>query len=130
MASKKQYGVSGETLEKCDDFLREAVVEAQDNTSQPLALMIVLAGEKKSSPASQPAARKDRSELVSEQASAFKEEIRDLLETLSALGARDIQTFWINRTISAVLPLGALDVIGRRPEVKQIQLLRKLPAII
>jgi hypothetical protein len=67
--------------------------------------------------------------LIAERAAAFARETADLIETLAALGAREVQTFWINRTISARLNVHALDVIGRRADVEQIMLVRNLQAL-
>ena len=128
MEWKSQYGFSREGWEKFDDFLQQAIVEAQSNPSQAVSAMIVLHG-KRTSPSGEQATGEKRADLAAKQAALFDQEVKDLLETLRTLGAREIQTFWINRTLSAVMPLAAVDAIGRRSDVKQIQLLRKLPAM-
>jgi|GEM_PF-7002233 len=130
MEWSKEYGVNREAWEKFDGFLRQAVVDARGSQTWDAPVMIVLAGEREPQPAPEIPRGRDRAQRIAERASGFERETTDLIETLAALGARDVETFWINRTISARLNLRALDVIGRREEVKQIMLVRKLQALI
>ena len=129
MQWNEQLGISRETFEKSDSFLRQTIAEAKGDMSRELPVMIVVESGRSPEPGRNSAEKKDRAKLATEQAAAFENEIADLLKLLTGLGAKDIQRFWINRTISALIPLGALDAIGRRPDVKQIMLLRKVQAI-
>lgn len=124
----EQYGISRETFEKSDSFLRQTIAEAKGNMSRELPVMIVVESGKSQEPSTKSAEKQDRAKLAAAQAAAFESEIADLLKLLTDRGARDIQKFWINRTISALIPLGALDEIGRRPDVRQIMLLRNIQA--
>ena len=129
MQWKEQYGISRETFEKCDSFLQQTIAEASGNMSRELPVMIVVEAGKSPEPGTKSVEKKDRAKLAAEQTAAFENEIADLLKVLTGRGAKDIEKFWINRTISALIPLGALDAIGQRPDVKQIMLLRKVQAI-
>jgi len=130
MKWNEQLGISRETFERSDSSLRQAIAEAKGDRSRELAVMIVVESGKSPESSRKSAETKDRAKLAAEQAAAFERETADLLQLLTAVGGRDIQTFWINRTISALVPLGALDAIGQRQDVKQILLLRKVQTII
>ena len=62
--------------------------------------------------------------------SLFGGETDSLVQQLVQQGARDVQAYWINSTVSAHVPVGALNAIGSRSDVKQILLLVRHRAVL
>jgi len=52
----------------------------------------------------------------------FAESVGDLVRELESLGTRNMVRYWINWTVSALANIGALNEIGKRADVRSIQL--------
>jgi len=123
----EDYGISSGAWEKFDDSLRREVVDVGGNPDRELRVMILLTDDHEPTQAATGTRIRgeERAMFVADQGDSFERRIDGLLRELEALKARDIKTFWLNRTISAMLPVRALDEIGRRADVKQMILVRK-----
>jgi hypothetical protein len=74
--------------------------------------------------------RGDAAAEVQVMVSLLGRETEGLVRHLAQQGARDVQAYWINSTVSAHVPIGALNEIGSRGDVKQILLLVRHRAVL
>lgn len=123
----EKVGVSQQAWEKLDGFLRNGIADAKGDATQEFPVMIVL--KEQNQPAEAQSEHRlrgeERAKFVEEQSAKFKQTSAELVRMLTELKARDVKTFWINRTVSANLTLRALGETGQRDDVKQIILVRK-----
>jgi hypothetical protein len=123
----EQVGVSQQTWEKLDGFLGRAIAEAKGDATQEFLVMIVLREQNELAGTQSERRLKgdERAKYIEEQSAQFKQTSTELVRVLTDLQARDVKTFWINRTVSATLTLRACEGIGQRDDVKEIILVRK-----
>lgn len=116
----KRFNVGDEAWAKLDSGLRREVERLRGEAAAELHLMVSL----------HPGQVKAEGESVERKEARFRDESGSLMRQLEQYGARDVQGYWINSTVSARIPIGALDAIGGRSDVKQILLLVRRRAVL
>jgi hypothetical protein len=116
----KRYGIGDEAWAKLDSGLRREVERLSGEAAAELHLMVSL----------HPRQVKAEGESIEQKEVRFRNESGGLRQQLEQHGARDVQGYWINSTVSARVPMGALNMIGGRSDVKQILLLVQHKAVL
>jgi hypothetical protein len=116
----KRFGIDDAAWAKLDKGLRREVERLRGDPSRALPVMVSL----------HPRQAVAEGESIGRKEARFLDESRSLMEQLEQLGTTDVQGYWINSTVSARVPIGALNAIGSRADVKQILLLVKQRAVL
>lgn len=124
MSIPNRYGVDPAAWAKFDAGLCRAIASVRGDPSieWPVTLFLAQAGQAGAGPARPPASQAERVRLAEERQAPFEREVAGLVESLEKAGARDLQLFWINRSLGARMALPALEVAARRPEIERITL--------
>jgi hypothetical protein len=118
--SGERFGIGDEAWAKLDRGLRREVERVRGDAAAELDLMVSLC----------PPEAKAEAESIEQKEARFRDESANLMRELEERGAHEVQGYWINSTVSARIPIGALDAIGRRSDVKQILLLVRYRAVL
>ena len=123
MEIKKRIDVDPVAWSKFDQNLKRAVesVQGDPTIEWPVAITLVPTTGTATVIQGTPD-RAGRIRMAEERQAAFEAEVAGLVDILELQGAREIQTFWINRSVSARAKLPALEAAGKREEVNQIVL--------
>jgi hypothetical protein len=116
----KRFGIGDEAWAKLDRGLRREIERLRGEAAAELHLMVSL----------HPRQVKGEGESIEQKEARFRDESGTLMQQLEQHGARDVQGYWINSTVSARISIGALNVIGSRSDVKQILLLVRHRAVL
>jgi hypothetical protein len=112
-------GLRPEVWRKLDRELQQAIEEqARAGAERELAVLVVLTPTAMTAPAAGGAPQ-----AAARWQAAFERRARPLIAELERLGARPVELFWINSSLTARLLPAAIAEIGGRDEVQQIQLL-------
>ena len=115
-----RFGIGDEAWAKLDSGLRKEVERLRGDVAAELHLMLSL---------DQRQVETER-DTIEQKEARFRQEAASLMQDIERHGGRDIQGYWINSTVSARLPIGALNTIGSRSDVKQILLLVRYRAVL
>lgn len=123
MRGNRRFGIDSTAWAKFDPNLQQAIASLQADPTIELPVMIALDVPAESMGGSQGASgREARRQQAQERQVAFEREAALLVHELEQRGAHNIQLFWINQTVSGRMALPALEVAGRREEVRRIVL--------
>jgi hypothetical protein len=116
--------VAPEVWAKFDPTLRQALTSLNADPTVPLPVVIAIAGpvEPLRSGTEAPRTRDERAALARAREAAFEREVAGLVRQLEAFGATDVQTSWLNRTVSARVGLPGIEAAARRPDTAQVVL--------
>jgi hypothetical protein len=116
-------GLSPETWKKFDRGLKREIERHGEELDAELPVLIRLTSAERGSPGGQ-------GKSVQQKEAEFSAEAAELMEQLKRGKARDIQRFWINRTVAAKATIATICGIAERPDVAEILLVVQHKAII
>ncbi len=117
------FGMSPEALGKCDPRLKREIERCGPEVTAELPILMRLAQAVSGSPSGQANSAEQRE-------AAFTAETEDLVDQLVRGDARDIQRFWINRTVAARAKIATIREIAERPDVAEILMVVRHKALI
>jgi len=118
--SGERFGIGDEAWAKLDSGLRREVERLRGDVTAELHVMVSL----------YPLQAQAGVESTERKEARFQDESENLVHQLEEHGAREVQGYWINSTVSARIPIDLLGPIGKRSDVKQILLLVRHRAVL
>jgi hypothetical protein len=122
MSQQNQFDIEPKAWSKFDPGLEEALKNLQADPNVDLPVIIALVSTEPLVTSEVWSSLEARRRQALERQRAFEHQVSDLIQALEQVKAQDIQSFWINNTVSARLTLPALRQICQREDVKQIVL--------